>query len=136
MTYLLDTSVWFRVVTDPDTVPAEFQRLLQASDYPVKLSAISVWEVGKKHQIGKLKLATDLVTWFATALPSSVEIIPITPDIVAQAMALKDFPNRDPADELVVATARVHDLTLLTTDTAIKNYPHARVRYFTPILRK
>ena len=44
-----------------------------------------------------------------------------------------DFPVRDPADELIVATARVHKLTLLTTDTKLKDYRHARIRYFTPV---
>ena len=46
------------------------------------------------------------------------------------------FPNRDPAYELIVATARVHRLTLLTTDTQLKNYRHAQIRYFTPLLEK
>jgi PIN domain nuclease of toxin-antitoxin system len=46
------------------------------------------------------------------------------------------FPNRDPADELIVATARVHRLTLLTTDTQLRHYRHAQIRYFTPVLEK
>ena len=47
-----------------------------------------------------------------------------------------DFPNRDPADELIVATARVRRLTLLTTDTKLKRYRHAQIRHFTPVLEK
>ena len=51
-------------------------------------------------------------------------------------MSLPDFPVNDPADELIVATARVHGLTLLTTDTKLKGYGHARIRYFTPNVEK
>ena len=43
---------------------------------------------------------------------------------------------RDPVDELIMATARVHKLTLLTTDTQLKGYRHARVHYFKPIMEK
>jgi PIN domain nuclease of toxin-antitoxin system len=60
----------------------------------------------------------------------------LTPAIVSDAVRLPDFPNRDPADELIVATARIHKLTLITTDTKLKNYPHARIHYFTPVLSK
>lgn len=35
-------------------------------------------------------------------------------------MRLRDFPNHDPGDELIAATARVHKLTLLTTDIRLK----------------
>ena len=47
-------------------------------------------------------------------------------------MRLPDFPNRDPGDELIVATARVHKLTLLTTHTKLKGHRHTRIHYFKP----
>jgi PIN domain nuclease of toxin-antitoxin system len=134
--YLLDTSVWLRSATHPETIPAAVRDLLKSEDHGFSLSAISLWEVGKKSQRGKLKLAGDLLTWFKTALPSSLDLLPITPEIVAAAMSLEQFPNQDPADELIVGTARVHQLILLTTDTALKNYPHVKIHYFTPLLEK
>ena len=50
-------------------------------------------------------------------------------------VSLREFPNRDPADELIVASARVHKLILVTTDAKLKDYHHARVHYFKPALR-
>ena len=82
------------------------------------MSAISLWEVAKKHQIGKLRLDRDLAAWFQRAIGGIVEVLPLTPEIIVDAMRLPDFPDRDPVDELIVATARVHRLTLLTTGTA------------------
>ena len=134
MNYLLDTSVWLRAAIEPVTVPEEVSRILCRRDAQFGLSAISLWEVGKKNQIGKLPLQKDLGSWLREAVTAGIVLLPLTPEIVADAMGLPDFPNRDPADELIVATARVHSLTLLTTDTHLKNYRHARIRYFTPIL--
>jgi len=134
VTYLLDTSVWYRALTEPDTLPEDVNRILGNRDAQFGLSAISLWEIGKKNQIGKLPLQTDLLSWLRDAMGTDIVLLPMTPEIVAEAMRLPDFPNRDPADELIVATARVHSLTLLTTDTQLKDYRHAQIHYFTPIL--
>ena len=135
MKYLLDTGVWLRAVNEAQTIPTSALRLLQAPREMYGLAAISLWEVGKKVQSGKLPLPKDLPGWFADALAPNLEVLPVTAQIVTDAMRLPDFPNRDLADELIVATARVHKLTLLTTDSKLKNYRHAHIHYFTPILR-
>lgn len=134
MTFLLDTNVWLRGAAEADTLPDEIKELLNERDAQFGLSAISLWEVGKKHQIGKLDLKKELGAWLKEAATSHIHILPLTPEIVTDAMVLPDFPVRDPADELIVATARVHKLTLLTTDTKLKSYRHARIKYFTPML--
>lgn len=134
MKYLLDTGVWLRAVNEPQTIPASALRLLSRPEEMYGLAAISLWEVGKKLQIRKLALPKDLPGWFADALASNIEILPLTAQVVTDAMHLPEFPNRDPADELIIATARVHKLTLLTTDTKLKKYRHARIHYFKPVL--
>lgn len=115
-------------------MPDDIRSILDQPDAQFGLSAISLWEVGKKHQIGKLDLKQELGTWLRGAVASHIQVLPLTPGIVAEAMSLPDFPNRDPGDELVVATARVHKLTLLTSDTGLKGYRHARIRHFTPVV--
>jgi len=133
MTFLLDTSVLIRGALEPHTVPTAEQKILSDSNVTFGLSAYSLWEVGKKVQKGKLILPGDLLAWFGEVL-TNVNVLPLTPSIIADAMRLPDFPNHDPGDELIVATARVHKLTLLTTDMQLKNYRHARIHYFKPIL--
>ncbi len=133
MTYLLDTNVWLFGYLNEDSLPEDIRAILDQRDAQFGLSAISLWEVGKKHQIGKLDLKQELGTWLKGAVAAHIQVLPLTPEIVADAMSLPDFPVRDPADELVVATARVHRLTLLTTDTQLKGYRHARIQYFKPI---
>lgn len=134
MKHLLDTGVWIRAVNKPHTITPAVLRVLLAPHEMFGLAAISLWEVGKKVQVGKLALPKDLPLWFAAALAPNLQILPLSDDIVVEAMRLPEFPNRDPADELIVATARVHKLTLVTTDTKLKNYRHARIHYFTPVV--
>lgn len=134
MTYLLDTNVWLWGYLDTGALPEDIRAVLDKRDAQFSLSAISVWEVAKKHQIGKLDLKQELGTWLRGAVAAHIHVLPLTPEIVADAMKLPDFPTRDPADELIVATARVHKLTLLTSDMKLKGYRHARIQYFTPIL--
>lgn len=134
MRYLLDTSVWLRAVNEVQTVPPDALRLLQTARETFGLAAISLWEIGKKVQAGKLPLPKELSAWLADALAPNIALLPMTAEIVTEAMRLPEFPNRDPADELIVATARVHRLTLVTTDSKLKAYRHARIHYFKPVL--
>jgi len=133
VTILLDTNVWLFGYLEPEVLPEAIRAILDKRDVQFGLSAISAWEAAKKHQVGKLELKQELGVWLAGALAAHIQLLPLTAEIIADAMALPDFPVRDPADELIVATARVHKLTLLTTDTKLRAYRHARIHYFKPV---
>jgi PIN domain nuclease of toxin-antitoxin system len=122
-----------RGALNPDTLPRAIAQLVNDPEEMLGLSIFSLWEAAKKHQHGKLPLPMELAAWLKAALPSHVRVLPLTNDIIVDATRLPDFPINDPADELIVATARVHKLTLLTTDTKLKGYGHARIQYFKPV---
>jgi len=132
MEYLLDTSIWLRGALFAPTLPEEVHGILGDPDAILGLSVYRLWEAAKKHQKGKLPLPMDLAAWFKSAVPQNVRVLPLTPEIIVESTRLPDFPVNDPDDEIIMATARVHKLTLLTTDTELKGYRHARVRYFKP----
>jgi len=71
------------------------RRILADASETFGLSAISLWEVGKKHQLCKLPLDRDLEAWFHHAIAGNVHVLPLTPEIVAEAMRLPAFPTRD-----------------------------------------
>jgi PIN domain nuclease of toxin-antitoxin system len=133
MRYLLDSSVWFRSALREQTIPKEIQRILNPESELLGLSVFSLWEAAKKHQRGKLLLPMEISAWLKQALSRQIAVLPLTPEIIVDSASLPEFPNRDPADELIVATARVNQLTLLTTDRLLKDYPHVRVQYFKPL---
>jgi PIN domain nuclease of toxin-antitoxin system len=136
MDYLLDTNIWLRGALYIQTLPREVREILENPGLSLGLSIYSLWEAAKKHQKGKLPLPMDLSAWIKESLPQNVLLLPLTPEIIVESTRLPDFPVNDPGDELIVATARIHKLTLLTTDTKLKGYRHARIHYFTPVLEK
>jgi PIN domain nuclease of toxin-antitoxin system len=133
--YLLDTSVWLRSSLHGQSIPKNIKPLLEDPNEILGLSIFSVWEAAKKHQKGRLLLPAELSAWLENALPDQISILPLTKSIIIDSTRLPDFPVNDPADEMIVATARVHGLILLTTDTKLKNYSHAKIRYFSPVDR-
>ena len=71
---------------------------------------------------GKVELALPLRDWLTRAVaPPLVRLAELTPNIAAAVTDLSDWQNRDPADRLIVATARVYAASLLTNDESIRN---------------
>ena len=136
MRYLLDTSVWWMSALREQVLPQDIQGIVGDADETLGLSVFSLWEAAKKNQQGKLPLPMDLAAWLKAAVPPQVHVLPLTADIIVESTRLPEFPVNDPADQIIVATARIHKLTLLTTDTKLKGYRHARIHYFTPLLEK
>jgi PIN domain nuclease of toxin-antitoxin system len=59
--------------------------------------------------------------WLRTAATSPrIEVLPLTVDVAIESGALGDAFPADPADRLIAATARVHDLVLITSDIPIR----------------
>jgi PIN domain nuclease of toxin-antitoxin system len=66
-------------------------------------------------------------TWLDLALSyPGIELIPLDPLIVVDAYRLPEPFHKDPADRLIVATARILNAPLLTADSKILGYPHVR----------
>ena len=89
------------------------------------MSAISVWEVAKLVEKGKISLSVAVEDWIETALNyPGVQLIPLSPEIAIAFTQLPQPFHKDPADQIIVATSRVMGAPLLTRDLAIRDYPH------------
>ena len=78
-----------------------------------------MWEVVTLTEKGRLKGIRDGLEWIDRALKVlPFQDAPFSIEVAREAGRLR-FDHRDPADRLIVATARVHDCTLLTEDAAI-----------------
>jgi len=82
------------------------------------VSAISVWEVAMLESKGRLVLTPTVEAWVESNLRFPVELEPIHPAISIQGCRLADF-HGDPADRIIVATAAVLGLPLVTADARI-----------------
>jgi PIN domain nuclease of toxin-antitoxin system len=103
-------------------LPSEVRRIIAQArrGKPLLVSEISLWEIATLVELKRVRLSIGLSTWLhrATAAPL-VERVGITPEIAAEASVLPASFHRDPADRLLVATARVLGVTLVTEDTRI-----------------
>lgn len=119
---LLDTHAWiWWMDRDPRLGRAALDSLdaSLAWDRPL-LSDISLWEVATLVERGRLSFSIGLRDWLdAAAHPRTVRVVPITSDVAAAVAALPSTFHRDPADRVIVATARVLGVPLLTFDKLI-----------------
>jgi PIN domain nuclease of toxin-antitoxin system len=122
MSPLLDTHAWIWWIDQDQRLGAASIAALDAlpRDERPWLSDISLWEVATLVERGRLSLDIPLAEWLeAAAHPRSVRIAPITTAVAAAVAELPASFHRDPADRVIVATARVLGVPLLTRDTRI-----------------
>ena len=88
---------------------------------------MSCWEVAKVVEYGRLQLPYLAEEWLDLALAyPGVTLLDLTPRIVVESTTLPGAFHRDPADQLIVATARVYGCALVSLDGKILAYPHVR----------
>lgn len=119
---LLDTHVWlWWLLGDERLGPEEIAILdaLPTGNRPL-LCDISLWEVALLVARDRLELDCPLAEFLQSAAsPATVHVLPITADTVVAMNALPESFHRDPADRLIVATARAKGLEIATRDARI-----------------
>ena len=123
MKYLLDTHVMIWWLTDDRKLSREHAKLLERSERSgtaVGLSAISLWEIAKLVERGRIELTQSVDESFEQLETSAfVSILPLTGRVAIESTRLGARFHADPIDQLIVATARCQGLTLLTVDQRI-----------------
>jgi len=125
---LLDTHVWVWLVNESDRLTERHKEIIENHrDDGFGVSVISCWEVAKLVECGRLKLTYGVEQWIEEALSfPGISLIDLTPQIAIASTKLPAPFHRDPADQIIVATARIYDLDLLTMDDKILKYPHVK----------
>jgi PIN domain nuclease of toxin-antitoxin system len=102
-----------------------------ATDGILLISVISVWEVALLESKQRLHLNMDCLEWVRRALETpGLSLIPLTPEIAIESTRLPGNMHADPADRILVATARNLGARLMTRDRALLDYGrqrHARI---------
>jgi len=129
MKYLLDTHAWVWWHMNPGKLARRVKSLLGATSRyeELLLSAISLWEFCKLLEKGRLGISCDPEEWMREALRMpKLRLTPLSPAIAYRSTALPGPFHNDPADQIIVATAREEKATILTADQRILSYPHAK----------
>ena len=123
---LLDTHVWIWLVEGVRSrlsarAVARAEEAGRAGTLLV--SAISVWEVAMLESRGRVALGLPIREWMDTTLRvSGVRLLPLEPEIAIEATRLPGSPHGDPADQILMASARVTGARLVTCDARIIDY--------------
>jgi PIN domain nuclease of toxin-antitoxin system len=129
MPTLLDTHAWVWWVTEDRRLSAVARRAIERSQAKgdLSLSLISVWEVAKKVEKAQLVLDRPVDQWLELALARpGLHLAELTRPILVESCKLSPPFHGDPADQLIVATARDCDAVIITKDARIRAYAHVR----------
>lgn len=118
---LLDTNVLVISLVSPARLPSTFVDRMERANPNVFVSVASLWEIAIKASIGKLQAIPPNDELVQATQNSGFRVLPITPSDALSVRGL-DHHHRDPFDRLLVACARVRNLTLATTDRALARY--------------
>lgn len=126
---LVDTHIWVWWATESEDLLQHHREVIEAHrQRGIGVSAISCWEVAKLVEYGRLEFTLDLNAWMDAALRlPGVQLMELTPGIAIESTQLPGGFHQDPADQIIVATARMHDVRLVTADRRIRRYGHVKV---------
>lgn len=125
---ILDTHIWVWWILDEKKLSEkQFEIITSNEDTGIGVSAISCWEIAKLVEYGKLELPNATGDWFEQALSyPGIQFLELTPKIAIESTLLPNEFHKDPADQIIVATARIYNCPLVTSDKKILEYAHVR----------
>jgi len=123
---LLDTHAWIWWLGETGQLSAEAEAAIDAADQ-VLISTISTWEIALLVKADRLRLSLPVESWVSSSAEvPQVRFVPPSNAIMLESVALPEPLHRDPADRILVATARLRSVPLVTRDAKLRAYPHVR----------
>ena len=129
MKYLLDTHTWIWWNMNPEKLSEKVKMLIQDTDGydELLLSAISPWEFSKLLEKNRIGISCNPEDWIKRAIDMpGLRLIPLSPILAYRSTVLPQPFHNDPADQIIVATAREENATILTKDERILAYAHVQ----------
>ncbi|MDP4199668.1 MAG: type II toxin-antitoxin system VapC family toxin [Bacteroidota bacterium] len=125
---LLDTHIWCWLANLPELLSHSQRSLLEETEEPLAVSVISLHEVALLASRARIDLPLPIELWFQMALDeSSISVVDLSREIIIESTRLPGAFHRDPADRIIVATSRILDAPLVTSDSEILKYEHVQI---------
>lgn len=128
---LLDTCAVIWLANGDPIAPSALQAITHAALADgVFVSPASAWEVGLLSRARGLKASgvtflPDPQSWFANVMSGpAIREAPLLPEIAIASSLLPEPLHGDPADRFIIATARHHQIPVVTRDSKIIDYAH------------
>ena len=125
MNLLLDTCAVIFVAQSPTRLSAETRRMVIDPSNVVFVCVATVGELACLSARKRISLPAHWKVWFRDrASTQGWNVMPLTLEIMEEAYSLPEPIHRDPVDRVLIAVARLEQMTLVTTDRLILDYPH------------
>ena len=123
MDLLLDTHVWIWLSLEKNkSLSEKSKKAMDSSDHKW-ISAISCWELAKLVEKKRISFSIPSLAWIRRSLNEfNIRVADLSPEIAVESTVLRGL-NRDPADQIIVATARILGMPLVTADKQILEFP-------------
>jgi PIN domain nuclease of toxin-antitoxin system len=122
---LLDTHVWIWTQAEPERLGGLARSRVLDPTESLHVATISTLELARLLAFGRISISGSLHEWIAASLDAlTCGTVELSHAIAVATYDLPDPLHRDPADRILIATARTLGLTLLTADQRILAYPH------------
>jgi PIN domain nuclease of toxin-antitoxin system len=125
---LLDTCAAIWIAAGDELTPAATSALDDTADEGrhILVSPITAWEIGLLAAKGRVAIPLSPQAWFDRLMEApSFHLAQLPPDVLIASSFLPAARFRDPADRILIATARAFGLTLITRDSVILGYAAA-----------
>lgn len=127
---VLDTHalLWWATGDTAQLSPAATEAIeAQLGGGQIVVSSISAWELAMLVARDRIALSMDIDEWLAVLSQiEEVRFVPVDNEIAIKSVELPGEFHKDPADRIIVATARKLAAPLVTADDKIRNYPHVK----------
>lgn len=126
MRFLLDTDIFLYFINGDPQIPQKTINLINNPNQKIYFSMASIWEIVIKINIGKLKLKDNITSIYALLFQYNIEIL--QPNEYGFKVYLTlPLIHKDPFDRLILSQAIANDLTVISDDQYIRNYPNLKL---------
>lgn len=130
MRILLDTCAIVYAIASLKDLSTSARLVLEAEDTTAFYSPLSCAEIACLAARGRIELDRHWKRWFNHFVPlNGWRVLDVDLKIVEEAYSLPGIFHADPVDRILIATARIHDLVLVTRDRKILDYPHVNAMW-------
>ncbi len=126
MRILIDTHIFISLINEDRGLEKSIIANIENPENVKFLSIASLWEIVVKTNIGKLTVTRDLEEMYALIDDFNISVLNIQKHHLDTYLNLP-LIHRDPFDRLIIAQALADELTLITDDQYIKNYPNLKL---------
>ena len=121
MKYLLDTNALLFVFSAPSKLSVRARRIVRG-ELDLSVSVVSFWEIAIKQSIGKLQFNVTIPNLESLCIGRNIRILSLGSTAIERIKALPTI-HGDPFDRLIVAQAQMEDMTIVTCDKIMPQYP-------------